>query len=105
MASASLRESFNSLGWSRRNDEPINTAPQPTGLLSSIRSLNPFGDTGYVRLPTTEGPGAPLPAPSRREEEEGWFVCESTICQAYRGSPAAGLCIAFSHAPTLPRCM
>jgi len=25
-------------------------------------------------LPTTESPGAPLPAPSRREEEEGWFA-------------------------------
>ncbi|KAF4977622.1 hypothetical protein FZEAL_5883 [Fusarium zealandicum] len=32
------------------------------------------GGSGYVRLPTTEGPGAPLPAPTRREEEEGWFV-------------------------------
>lgn len=27
-----------------------------------------------MRLPTTESAGAPLPAPSRREEEEGWFV-------------------------------
>jgi uncharacterized MnhB-related membrane protein len=75
MASASLRESFNSLGWSRRNDEPISTAPQQTGFLSSVRNFNPFGESGYVRLPTTEGTtGAPLPAPSRREEEEGWFV-------------------------------
>lgn len=74
MASASFRESMNSLGWSRRNaDIPVNTSQQ-SGLLSSIKSLNPFGDRGYVRLPTTEGPGAPLPAPTRREEEEGWFV-------------------------------
>ncbi|KAF3764764.1 SFT2-domain-containing protein [Cryphonectria parasitica EP155] len=74
MASASFREQMNSLGWSRRGeDEPINTSQQ-TGLLSSIKSLNPFGDRGYVRLPTTEGAGAPLPASSRREEEEGWFA-------------------------------
>jgi len=65
---------MNSLGWSRRDaDIPVNTSQQ-SGLLSSIKSLNPFGDRGYVRLPTTEGAGAPLPAPTRREEEEGWFV-------------------------------
>lgn len=76
MASASFREQMNSLGWSRRvEDEPVNTSQQ-SGLLSSIKSLNPFGDRGYVRLPTTEGAGAPLPAPSRREEEEGWLACE-----------------------------
>lgn len=70
---------MNALGWSRRGqDEPVNTSQQ-TGLLSSIQSLNPFGDRGYVRLPTTEGAGAPLPAPSRREEEEGWLACESLI--------------------------
>lgn len=70
---------MNSLGWSRRSpDVPVNTSQQ-TGLLSSIKSLNPFGDGGYVRLPTTEGPGAPLPARTRREEEEGWFACESNI--------------------------
>ncbi|KUI66217.1 Protein transport protein SFT2 [Cytospora mali] len=74
MASASFRDQMNALGWSRRGqDEPVNTSQQ-TGLLSSIKSLNPFGDRGYVRLPTTEGPGAPLPAPSRREEEEGWLA-------------------------------
>lgn len=76
MASNTFRDSINSLGWSRR-DEPVNTS-QPNGLLSSIQNLNPFGDRGYVRLPTTEGPGAPLPQPTRREEEEGWFVREST---------------------------
>ncbi|KAM3073151.1 Protein transport protein sft2 [Clarireedia jacksonii] len=74
MASSSFRDSMNSLGWSRRDpDVPVNTAQQ-TGLLSSIKSLNPFGNNGYVRLPTTEGPGAPLPARTRREEEEGWFA-------------------------------
>ncbi|KAF4485542.1 transport SFT2 [Fusarium agapanthi] len=73
MASSSFRDSINSLGWSRR-DEPVNTSQQ-SGLLSSLQSLNPFqGGSGYVRLPTTESSGAPLPAPTRREEEEGWFV-------------------------------
>ncbi|KAH8675297.1 Got1/Sft2-like family-domain-containing protein [Xylariales sp. PMI_506] len=74
MASSSFRESMNSLGWSRRNDDmPVNTS-QTSGLLSSIKSLNPFGDRGYVQLPITEGPGAPLPASTRREEEEGWLA-------------------------------
>ncbi|PQE14887.1 hypothetical protein CJF32_00002397 [Rutstroemia sp. NJR-2017a WRK4] len=88
MASSSFRDSMNSLGWSRRDpDLPVNTAQQ-TGLLSSIKSLNPFGDSGYVRLPTTEGPGAPLPARTRREEEEGWFAREST----YQTSPFPTRC-------------
>lgn len=76
---------MNSLGWSRRDaDIPVNTSQQ-SGLLSSIKSLNPFGDGGYVRLPTTEGAGAPLPAPTRREEEEGWFVCESIKSLPFSG--------------------
>jgi len=73
MASSSFRDSLNSLGWSRRAEIPVNTSQQ-TGLLSSIKSLNPFSNEGYVQLPTTEGAGAPLPAASRREEEEGWFA-------------------------------
>lgn len=77
MASTSFRDSINSLGWSRRDaDLSVNTAQQ-SGLITSLKSLNPFGDRGYVQLPTTEGPGAALPAPSRREEEEGWFARES----------------------------
>jgi hypothetical protein len=76
MASANFRDSLGSLGWGRR-DEPVNTTQQ-SGLLSSIQSFNPFSDRGYVSLPTTESAGAPLPAPSRREEEEGWFAREST---------------------------
>jgi len=75
MASAAFRESMNSLGWSRRDaDIPANTSSSSSPLLSRIQSLNPFSDRGYVRLPTHEGPGAPLPAPTRREEEEGWFA-------------------------------
>ncbi|EKG19178.1 Vesicle transport protein Got1/SFT2-like protein [Macrophomina phaseolina MS6] len=70
MASQSFRDSMNSLGWSRRDaDIPVNTAQTPLW-----SRLNPFGSGGYVRLPTHENPGAPLPAPTRREEEEGWFA-------------------------------
>ena len=76
MASASFRESMNSLGWSRRDaDVPVNTSSP--SLMGRLQNMNPFGSGGYVRLPTTEGPGAPLPAPTRREEEEGWFACKS----------------------------
>lgn len=65
------------MGWSRRDAEvPANTNTS-TPILSKLQALNPFGDSGYVRLPTQENnPGAPLPAPSRREEEEGWFARE-----------------------------
>jgi hypothetical protein len=65
---------MNSLGWSRREpDAPVNTAPP--SVLDRLSSLNPFGAGGYVRLPISEtNPGAPLPAPTRREEEEGWFA-------------------------------
>ncbi|KAM0170020.1 hypothetical protein ACHAPF_009457 [Botrytis cinerea] len=83
MASSSFRDSMNSLGWSRRDpDLPVNTAQQTGGLLSSIKSLNPFGDSGYVRLPTTEGAGAPLPGRNRREEEEGWFAFSSNTSRS-----------------------
>ncbi|KAL7956999.1 Got1/Sft2-like family domain-containing protein [Trichoderma compactum] len=79
MASSSFRDSINSLGWSRRQDAPITTSQQSSGLLSSLQNLNPFQDRGYTVLPTSEGPGAPLPAPTRREEEEGWFVLGSAL--------------------------
>lgn len=78
MASTSFRDSMNSLGWSRR-EQPANTNRE-TPLLGSLSKYNPFNAQGNVRLPTTEGegPGAPLPARSRREEEEGWFARKST---------------------------
>lgn len=77
MASASFRDSMNSLGWSRRGPEPVNTSAP--SLLGRLQTLNPFGEGGYVRLPITEtNPGAPLPAPTRREEEEGWFARKSS---------------------------
>jgi hypothetical protein len=77
MASASFRDSMGSLGWSRREPEPVNTSAP--SILGRLQNLNPFGEGGYVRLPIAEtNPGAPLPAPTRREEEEGWFACKST---------------------------
>lgn len=81
MASTAFRDSMSSLGWSRRDpDVPANTNPtSSTPFLSTLQSINPFADRGgYVSLPTSnEGPGAPLPAPTRREEEEGFFARES----------------------------
>ncbi|RMY96083.1 hypothetical protein D0861_00294 [Hortaea werneckii] len=79
MASSSFRDSMNSLGWSRR-EQPANTNKQ-NPLLGSLQRYNPFGGEGNVQLPTTEGeaPGAPLPARSRREEEEGWFAHPGTV--------------------------
>lgn len=78
MANASFRDSLNSLGWSRRDaDVPVNTSSP--SIMGRLQTLNPFGAGGYVRLPTTENPGAPLPAPTRREEEEGWFARKSSF--------------------------
>lgn len=76
--SASLRDSINSLGWSRREALPASTSDSRTSLLGSIQALNPFAQ-GNVQLPTHEGegPGAPLPARTRQEEEEGWFARRS----------------------------
>lgn len=76
MASASFRESMNSLGWSRREaDAPVSTAAP--SVMDRVSNL--FGAGGYVRLPISESnPGAPLPAPTRREEEEGWFARKYT---------------------------
>ena len=81
MTSTAFRDSMNSLGWSRRDpDIPVNTSSSSTPILSRLQSLNPFnGGGGYVSLPTEEGPGAPLPAPNRREEEEGMFACEFPV--------------------------
>lgn len=77
MASTSFRDSVNSLGWTRRDpDLPVRTNENST-FLSRLQSYNPFGQgQGYVQLPTHEGPGAPLPAASRREEEDSLFACK-----------------------------
>lgn len=74
MASTSFRDSVNALGWSRREGDTLaNTNSTP--FFSRLHSLNPFGQgDGYLQLPTHEAPGAPLPAPSRREEEDTFFA-------------------------------
>ncbi|KAL9582383.1 MAG: hypothetical protein Q9212_003325 [Teloschistes hypoglaucus] len=96
MASASFRDSLNSMGWSRRDAEvPANTNTS-TPILSKLQALNPFGDSGYVRLPTQEtNPGAPLPAPSRREEEEGWFALSRWDRLLVFGACNAGAVVCF----------
>lgn len=91
---------MNSLGWSRR-EEQANTSQQ-NPILGTLSKLNPFGSEGYVRLPTTEGegPGAPLPARTRREEEEGWFARKSlTIIPPHTTvlAPAATLSLFLDH--------
>ncbi|EZG20141.1 hypothetical protein H112_01716, partial [Trichophyton rubrum D6] len=80
MASASFHDSLNSLGWSRRGETSApaqsNTS---TPFFSKIQSWNPLGSGrgGYVQLsPDNAASSAPLPAPSRREEEEAWFARE-----------------------------
>ncbi|KAF3929229.1 hypothetical protein AA313_de0204674 [Arthrobotrys entomopaga] len=57
--------------WSRR-DEPVRTS-RDTGFMSRLSGLNPFGNDGYVRLPTTNSE-AQLPARTREEEEAGMFA-------------------------------
>lgn len=78
MASSSFRDSMNSLGWSRRDDLPATTS-STTPILSKLQSFNPFSSGGYVSLPTDENPGAPLPARSRREEEEAWLARKCSL--------------------------
>jgi hypothetical protein len=88
MASSSFGDRVNSLGWSRR-EQTANTS-KPSGLYGTLQKLNPFGEQGYVRLPvneTDEGPGAPLPARTRREEEEGWFARKSPSPSIYMAHP------------------
>ena len=83
---------MNDLGWSRR-EQPVNTQ-RPGGVLGTLQQYNPFGRESYVQLPTHEGegPGAPLPARTRREEEEGWFARKSETSAASM-LPAACACL------------
>ncbi|RJE18669.1 hypothetical protein PHISCL_08991 [Aspergillus sclerotialis] len=87
MTSTSFRDSVNSLGWSRRDpDVPVNTSSPSSPFLSRLQSLNPFGGGGgYVQLPTHESPGAPLPAASRREEEDSFLACDRDSVPASGG--------------------
>ncbi|KKA26051.1 hypothetical protein TD95_000333 [Thielaviopsis punctulata] len=68
MASASFRDSINSLGWSRREPAPIITpAPAQGGFLASLQNINPFGSSGYIQLPSEQG--LPPPVQSGRQDE------------------------------------
>jgi hypothetical protein len=88
MAATSFRDRMNDLGWSRREPPVVNTQ-RPSGVLGTLSQYNPFGGESYVQLPTHEGegPGAPLPARTRREEEEGWFARKSETSAAYMMPP------------------
>ncbi|OJD14260.1 hypothetical protein AJ78_05389 [Emergomyces pasteurianus Ep9510] len=78
MASASFRDSMNSMGWARREPDTASTnRTTSNSVFSGLQSLNPFADRGYVQLPAQDDSAAPLPAPTRREEDETWFACES----------------------------
>ena len=90
MAATSFRDRMNDLGWSRREPPVVNTQ-RPSGVLGTLAQYNPFGGESYVQLPTHEGegPGAPLPARTRREEEEGWFARKSETFAAYMLPAAA----------------
>lgn len=72
MAADSFRSQMNSLGWSRR-DEPVNTSAS-SPFMNKLQSLNPFGNGGYIRLPTTSDPPPQLPAQTRQEEDAGWLA-------------------------------
>ena len=96
---------MNSLGWSRREQQPANTNKQ-NPILGTLQKLNPFGSEGNVRLPTHEGegPGAPLPARTRREEEEAWFARKSqtptSTSESLRRRPsiAGATCVCYAKA-------
>jgi hypothetical protein len=79
---------MNDLGWSRREQPVVNTQ-RPSGVLGTLSQYNPFGGESYVQLPTHEGegPGAPLPARTRREEVEGCFALNSETSDAYMIPP------------------
>ena len=78
MASASFRDSMNTLSWSRKTtDAQPSTSQSSNSVFSRLQSLNPFGGDGHIQLPAQDNSGAPLPASSRREEEEGWLTCGS----------------------------
>ena len=101
MASNAFRDSMNSLGWSRRdNHAPVSNAASNPSFTSRLQSLNPFASGGYVQLPTHEtAPGAPLPAPSRREEEEGFFARKSELFILTCLSFLCGMCHGKKHNP------
>lgn len=50
--------------------------------MSRLQSVNPFGSSGYIRLPTSEPPSQ-LPAPNEEQENAAWFACTG-LCRFCR---------------------
>lgn len=109
MASASFHDSLNSLGWSRRGETPASTQSSTSApFFSKIQSWNPLGSGrgGYVQLsPDNAASSAPLPAPTRREEEEAWFArecCPLTHCPSvpFSSHLLSSHSHPYSHSPT-----
>jgi Got1/Sft2-like family len=70
-AETSFRNSLNSIGWSRRAADPDVSTAKP----SILQRINPFGQSGYIRLPTTnQDLPAQLPAQSSSQENGAWFA-------------------------------
>ncbi|RPA87876.1 SFT2-domain-containing protein, partial [Ascobolus immersus RN42] len=71
MSNGTFASQIGGLGWTRRPDPPVTTA-RP----SFLSSINPFSDSGYIRLPSTnqDAASAPLPARTAAQEEAGYFA-------------------------------
>ena len=68
---SAFRNSLNSIGWSRRTADPDLSTAQP----SFLERINPFRQSGYIRLPTSQQDlPAQLPAPTARQENAAWFA-------------------------------
>lgn len=68
---SSFRSSLNNIGWSRRTADPDLSTAQP----SFLQRINPFGQSGYIRLPTSsQDLPAQLPAQSAQQENAAWFA-------------------------------
>jgi len=68
---STFRNSLNNLGWSRRTPDPDLSTAKP----SFFERINPFRESGYIRLPTSQQDLPPqLPAPSAQQENAAWFA-------------------------------
>jgi len=68
---STFRNSLSSIGWSRRTADPDLSTSKP----SFFERINPFRESGYIRLPTSQQDlPAQLPAPSAQQENAGWFA-------------------------------
>lgn len=68
---STFRNSLNNIGWSRRTADSDVSTSKP----SFFERINPFRDSGYIRLPTSQQDlPAQLPAPSAQQENAAWFA-------------------------------